>query len=147
LTGSAWTFAAQFNYSQNATEEFSPLEYFPQETLDPTHGTIATTATSSSILTLMSSLAAGSSSMKDLFTGGIVGVTIGGLAVLILACLLIYMHGQQKATGEILEHSQVPSQAVHSSYVTPSPDTREANSNMQKVGFGDVNYLGGKWLV
>ncbi len=91
---------------QNATEEFSPLEYFPKETINLTQGTI-----------LSSSPAANSSSKKDLSTGGIVGIVIGILAVFGLAGLLIYMRRWQ---GELLRNAEVLSQVGYTTYVIPT---------------------------
>jgi hypothetical protein len=57
------------------------------------------------------------------------------------------MHRRQKKPGEILQSSQIPSQAEHSSYVTPSPKMSEANyPNMQKEGFvaEGISDLGGR---
>jgi hypothetical protein len=90
--------------------------------------------------------AASLSPKKALSIGGIVGITIRSLAVFILAGLLIYMHRRQKKPGEILQSSQIPSQAEHSSYVAPRPGMSEANyPNMQKEGFvaGGISDLRG----
>jgi hypothetical protein len=74
-----------------------------------------------------------------------VGIAIGILAVFGLAGLLLYMRRRQKATGEILRNSEVPSQAGQSSYVPPTPGISEAKyPNMQKADFvaRDIDDLG-----
>lgn len=55
------------------------------------------------------------------------------------------MRRRQKATGEILRNSKVPSQAEQSSYVPPTPEISEAKyPNMQKADFvaRDIDSLG-----
>jgi hypothetical protein len=74
-----------------------------------------------------------------------VGITIGSLAVFILAGLLIYMYRRQKKP-EVLRSSQIPSQAEHSSNVAPNPRISEANyPNIPKADFvsRDIDDLGG----
>jgi hypothetical protein len=60
------------------------------------------------------------------------------------------MHRRQKKPEEILQSSQIPSQAEHSSHVAPNPGMSEANyPNMQKEGVvaGGISDLGERgWL-
>jgi hypothetical protein len=77
-----------------------------------------------------------------------VGIAIGILAAFGLG-LLIYMRRRQKATGEILRNSEVPSQARQSSYVPSTPEISEAKyPNIQKADFvtRDIDGLGGNGL-
>jgi hypothetical protein len=85
-------------------------------------------------------------SKKPLATGAIVGIAIGGVVVLILAAALIYMCGRQKTIGEMLRHSQAPTQPGHNTYLTMNPEMSETNfPNFQKTGLvaGDINDLQG----
>ena len=102
-------------------------------------------STSGSTTTPTSAPVVAQDSKKPLSTGGIVGIVIGGVVVLILAAALIYMCGRQKTMGEMLRHSQGPTQAGHNSYVAASPGISEANyPNMQKpLVAGDINDLRG----
>lgn len=120
------TYAQQFNYTQNATLEFSPTEYFPAE-LPFSRTTTATgaTATPTTAPSASSTASASSStSHSSLGTGPIVGIAIGGFAVLVLAAALIYMCGRQKTVNEILRHSNVPPSAP-ASYQPNSPGITE----------------------
>jgi hypothetical protein len=144
-----FTFDTQLAFALNATEEFSPMEYFPVEAL-PTRTTTATggsstsAPTSSSLAPTSSSaapIAASSGHSSSLSSGAIAGIAIGGAAVLVLAGALIYMCGRQKSMGDILRHSQQPPPHLgHNSYVGgPSGGMSEANyPNMQKTGHTSV---------
>lgn len=71
---------------------------------------------------------------SSLPTGAIVGIAIGGFALLVLAAALVYMCGRQKTVKEILRQSHLPP-ANHNSYQPPpsTPGFSEANyPNMQK---------------
>lgn len=127
-----FTFAQQLNYTQNATMEFSPLESFPVEAI-PTRTTTATGAptsastSSASSATTTAAVATTPTSSKSssLGTGPIVGIAIGGFAVVVLAAALIYMCGRQKTVTEILNRqSMAPSN--HNSYMPATAGMSEA---------------------
>jgi hypothetical protein len=141
---STFNFSTQFAFSQNATEEFSPLEYFPVEAL-PTRTTTATggtsmPTTSTSATDTPATAAAAASHSSSLSGGAIAGIAIGAAAVVLLAGALIYMCGRQKSLGDIIRHSQhPPPHPGHNSYVAGPSGMSEANyPNMQKVGHASV---------
>lgn len=131
------TFAAQMSFALNSTEEFSPGESFLPETLEPTFSrtttyTGATAAPTVAPATTSSTTPAPTTKSSSLPTGAIIGIAIGGCALLVLAAALIYMCGRQKTVQEILRQSQLPAPAQNS-YQPTSPGLSEANySNMQK---------------
>jgi hypothetical protein len=112
---------------------FSPLESFPVEAY-PSRTTTATGAPTGAN-TVSSSPAAAtttapaavvpSSSKSGLGTGPIVGIAIGGVAVLILAGALIYMCGRQKTVTEILHRQSMPP-SNHNSYMPSAAGMSEA---------------------
>lgn len=111
-----FTFAAQFLYTQNTTMEFSPMESIPVEAL-PSRTTTATgmptvvptTSNSSPAATTTAAGVPPSSPKSTLGTGPIVGIAIGGFAVVVLVIALVYMCGRQKTVNEILNrHSMAP---------------------------------------
>lgn len=135
---STFTFDTQFLYSQNATEEFSPMEYFPSEGL-PTRTTTATGATAiPTAATSTTTAATASSNSSSLSGGAIAGIAIGAAVVVLLAGALIYMCGRQKSLGEIIRHSQAPP-THHNSYLPGSTGMSEANyPNVHKQGHASV---------
>ncbi|TVY20065.1 putative GPI-anchored cupredoxin [Lachnellula arida] len=145
---SSWTYEAQFNYTQNATVEFSPLEYFPKEEA-PTRTTTATGATatpastSSSAATTSPAPAATAEHKSSISTGAIVGIAIGAVAVIALAGALIYMCGRQRTVKELLRHSQLPP-PQQPPYEANSPGMSEAHyANMYKTpAVGTTHYSG-----
>ncbi|TVY22544.1 putative GPI-anchored cupredoxin [Lachnellula hyalina] len=147
---SSWTYEAQFNYTQNATIEFSPLEYFPKEEA-PTRTTTATGATATPTAVSTSSSAATTSSApaltaehkSSISTGAIVGIAIGGVAVIALAGALIYMCGRQRTVKQLLRQSQ-PAPTPQPSYLANSPGMSEAQyANMYKgPAHGTTHYSG-----
>lgn len=148
---SSWTYEAQFNYTQNATVEFSPLEYFPKEEA-PTRTTTATGATATPTAVSTSSSAATTSSApavtaehkSSLSTGAIVGIAIGGVAVIALAGALIYMCGRQRTVKEILRQSQLPP-PQQPPYQANSPGMSEAHyANMYKNPAVDSPHYSGQ---
>lgn len=137
---STFTFSTQLAFALNATEEFSPMEYFPVEAL-PTRTTTATGGTAIPTAASSSPTATAAASHSSKLSGGaIAGIAIGAAVVLLLAAALIYMCGRQKSLGEILRHSQHPSQHPgHNSYVAGPGGVSEANyPNMHKVGHASV---------
>ena len=142
---STFNYTTQLAFALNTTQEFSPGEYFPVESL-PTRTTTATGATSipsaaSSATSTSSATAATASHSSSLSGGAIAGIAIGAAAVVILAGALIYMCGRQKSLGEIIRHSHPPAaHPGHNSYVAgPSGGMSEANyPNMQKTGHASV---------
>lgn len=138
---STQTFDGQFAYSQNATVEFSPGQYFPVESVaatitrstTATGGTVIPTPTSLSATTTPASTANSSSSKSGIGTGPIIGISIGAVAILVLAGSLIYMCGRQKTVTEMLNrHSMGPSN--HNSYIPSESGISEAYyRNMPKT--------------
>ena len=136
------TFAEQFAFSQNTTEGFSPGQSFLPETLAPartttyTGATAAPTAppvTTTSSASLPKPTAPAPSKSSSLPTGAIIGIAIGGFALLVLAAALIYMCGRQKTVKELLRQSTHQHPSNHNSYQPTSPGLSEANyPNMQK---------------
>jgi hypothetical protein len=120
---STFTFAAQFAYSQNTTEEFSPGQSFLPETLAPVRTTTYTGATAAPTATTASTSSASpapvASNSVAFPIGAIIGIAIGAFALLALAASLIYICGRQKTVKEILRHSQFPP-PNHNSY-QPAP--------------------------
>jgi hypothetical protein len=127
-----FTFEAQFNYSQNATVEFSPLEYFPVESVNPTRTATAIDYTTTPTATVAPQVTVAASKSPPLSAGAIAGVAIGGFAVLVLAAALLYMCGRQKTVKEILRQSTiVPTN--HNSYQPTALGISEAQyPNMVK---------------
>ena len=138
LQNATFTFEAQFNYSQNATIEFSPLAYFPVESLSPTRTATAVDYTTTPTGTLAPTIVASSKS-PPLSAGAIAGVAIGGFAVLVLAAALLYMCGRQKTVKEILRQSTiVPTN--HNSYQPTAFGISEAQyPNMVKNNSPNTN--------
>ncbi|PVH78932.1 hypothetical protein DL98DRAFT_560983 [Cadophora sp. DSE1049] len=145
-----FTYAQQFNYTQNATLDFSPGEYFPKEsrpsrtttatgaTFTPTP--IASTPTSSAINTAETTTAAAlpphphSSSKPSLGAGPIAGIVIGAVAVVALASALLYMCGRRQSVKEILQHQATAQPPNHNSYQPTVSGISEAqHPNMQKT--------------
>ncbi|KUJ11344.1 uncharacterized protein LY89DRAFT_689215 [Mollisia scopiformis] len=134
------TFQAQFNYTQNATLEFSPLEYFPAE-VSATRTTTATGATMTPTAppSTSSTAPASSSSHTSLGAGPIAGIAIGGFAVAVLAAALIYMCGRHKTINELMLRQSTLAASNHNSYQPASAGLTEANySNMQKTPMSDA---------
>jgi hypothetical protein len=133
---STFTFADQFAYTQNTTEEFSPGQSFLPETLPPVRTTTYTGATAAptATSTTASSTAAPVASKSAPFPiGAIVGIAIGAFALVVLAASLIYICGRQKTVKEILRQSQfLPSN--HNSYQPGPGGIYEAQyPNLQKA--------------
>jgi hypothetical protein len=129
----------------NETLDFSPGENpFPAETDAPKTTSASSTSTTASSTSstapaaTTSSPPAAASHKSGLGTGPIVGISIGAVAVAVLAGVVIYMCGRQKTIGEVLRHSQPPPPA-HNSYQPTSPGMSEAQyPNMQKQGFSSL---------
>lgn len=134
---STFTYASQLKYSLNATEEFSPLQYFPKE-VAPTTKTTTCTSTSTA------NCSPATSSSKKFPVGAIVGVVIGGVALLALAAALLYLCGRQKSLKQLLRNTSV--NANHDSY-TPAPTgTIEAKyPNMSKSPDLSIAASGGRF--
>src|SRR5882672_8332363 len=101
------------SFALNSTEEFSPGESFLPETLEPSFSrtttyTGATAAPTVAPATTSSTTPAPTAKSSSLPTGAIIGIAIGGCALLVLAAALIYMCGRQKTVQEILRQSQLP---------------------------------------
>ncbi|KAE9373045.1 hypothetical protein N431DRAFT_503818 [Stipitochalara longipes BDJ] len=132
------TFKSQMAYALNATVEFSPEQSFLPEALPTTSFSRTTTYTGATAPPTVAPAATSSaaslpSKSSSLPTGAIVGIAIGGFAVLALAAALLYMCGRQKTVKELLRQSQLPPN--HNSYQPQpsSPGFSEANyANMQK---------------
>ncbi|TVY46964.1 putative GPI-anchored cupredoxin [Lachnellula occidentalis] len=144
---SSWTFEAQFNYTQNATAEFSPLEYFPKEEA-PTRTTTATGATATTSATSTSSAATTSSAHAEhehkssLSGGAIAGIAIGAVAVIALVGALLYMCGRHRTVKDVLRQSQPPP-PQQPSYEASSPGMAEAHyANMYKSPAATAHYSG-----
>ncbi|KAE8445896.1 hypothetical protein EG329_012675 [Mollisiaceae sp. DMI_Dod_QoI] len=128
------TFAQQFNYTQNATLSFSPLEYFPKEVaFSRTTTATGATSTPTSTPTTTATTPPVASSHSSLGGGPIAGIAIGGFAVAALAAALIYMCGRHKTVNEILrQNNTTPSN--HNSYQPTSAGLPEAHyASMQKT--------------
>jgi hypothetical protein len=80
------TFDMQMQYAMNATYQLSPGDPFPSETANPssTHSAASTPGSNPD-------------SGTHLSTGAIVGIAIGGAAVLVLAGVVIYLCGRRGA--------------------------------------------------
>jgi hypothetical protein len=139
LQNATFTYEAQFDYSQNATIEFSPLEYFPVESLSPTRTATAIEYTTTPTGTYAPQVTAAASKSPPLSAGAIAGIAIGGSAVLVLAAALLYMCGRQKTVKEILRQSTiVPTN--HNSYQPTSLGISEAQyPNMAKNNSPSTN--------
>jgi plastocyanin len=134
-----FTYEAQFNYSQNATVEFSPLEYFPVESVNPTRTATAIDYTTTPTGTVAPQITVAASKSPPLSAGAIAGVAIGGFAVLVLAAALLYMCGRQKTVKEILRQSTiVPTN--HNSYQPTALGISEVQyPNMMKNNSPNTN--------
>jgi hypothetical protein len=132
LKNATFTYEAQFDYSQNATVEFSPMEYFPVESVNPTRTATAVDYTTTPTGTVAPQITVAASKSPPLSAGAIAGVAIGGFAVLVLAAALLYMCGRQKTVKEILRQSTiVPTN--HNSYQPTALGISEAQyPNMMK---------------
>lgn len=140
------TFAQQFNYTQNATLEFSPLEYFPKESAF-SRTTTATGASSTPTAppASTSTTPAATSSHTSLGAGPIAGIAIGGFAVAVLAAALIYMCGRHKTVNEILRQSTI-APSNHNSYQPTSAGLAQY-PNMQKTPMTETRFSGGAYGV
>jgi len=139
LQNATFTYEAQFNYSQNATVEFSPLEYFPVESVNPTRTATAIDYTTTPTGTVAPQITVAASKSPPLSAGAIAGVAIGGFAVLVLAAALLYMCGRQKTVKEILRQSTiVPTN--HNSYQPTALGISEVQyPNMMKNNSPNTN--------
>ncbi|KAH7354623.1 hypothetical protein BKA65DRAFT_496693 [Rhexocercosporidium sp. MPI-PUGE-AT-0058] len=148
---STFTHAQQFNYTQNATLDFSPGEYFPKESR-PSQTTTATGATytptptpsmpSSSVsiaaettsTSILASHPHSGNSRPFLDAGPIAGIVVGAIAVVALASALLYMCGRRQSVKEILQHQATAQSANHNSYQpTVSGISEPQYPNMQKT--------------
>ncbi|KAF7945406.1 hypothetical protein EAE96_010180 [Botrytis aclada] len=119
------TFDVQLAYAENATMEFSPNEYFPQET---------------------AKAVASDSSHKSFPPGAIAGIVVGAVAVIALAGGLFYMCGRHRTMKEVFHNgpasgppaSSNPYDDTHQSYMSQGGRTvSEANyPNMSKFASG-----------
>lgn len=86
-----------------------------------------------------------------LATGAIVGIAIGGVAVLVLGAALAWMCGRQRTVKEIMRQSQMPPQHNpnnHNSYQASTAGMSEAHySNMQKTPLSGSNSPGFSYSV
>ncbi|KAI9052754.1 hypothetical protein LZ554_003027 [Drepanopeziza brunnea f. sp. 'monogermtubi'] len=101
------SYANQFAYSQNATLEFSPGEYFPVES-KISRTTTATGATSTPTASSTSTAVPGKSPSTSLSGGAIAGIVIGALAIVLFASALLYMCGRQRGIGDLLRQHRQP---------------------------------------
>ena len=135
LQNATQTFEVQMQWALNTTEEFSPGQVYlpegPQTTVVRTTTYTGATAAPTAPPATTSSAPPVATKSSSLPVGAIVGIAIGGFAVLALAAALIYMCGRQKTIKEILRQSTMsPS---HNSYQPSSPGFSEANyANVQK---------------
>jgi hypothetical protein len=123
-------------FALNTTVEFSPGQSFLPEGQPPvtrtTTYTGATAAPTAPPATSSSTAPVEAKSSSSLPIGAIVGIAIGGFAVLVLAAALLYMCGRQKTVKEILRQSTI-APMNHNSYQPTSSGFSEANyPNMQK---------------
>jgi len=131
--------------------QFSPGEYFPKEEGPTSRTTTATGATATPTVQTVSATGPAATTTaaaptpehnhsSSLPTGAIVGIAIGGFAVVVLAGALIYMCGRQKTVKELIRQSQPP--PAHQAYPA-SPGMSEAQySNMQKTPMIGTHYSG-----
>ena len=151
---SSFTYAQQFNYTQNAKLDFSPGEYFPKESR-PSRTTTATGATftptpiastpTSPVINAVQTTAVTvpvpphphNGSKPSLGAGPIAGIVLGAIAVVALASALLYMCGRRQSLKELLQHQhQASSQPLpnHNSYQTTASGMSEAQyPTMQKT--------------
>ncbi|KAG9232013.1 hypothetical protein BJ875DRAFT_98988 [Amylocarpus encephaloides] len=133
---STFSFKAQLNYTTKAKLFLSPGEGFPEEVAKttsagatpsptPTSGANTAPATTSS--------ATVPADHKHLSTGVIIGIALGGFAVLVLAAALMYMFGRQKTMKEIFRQSQLPPPNHNSFQPTPPGFSESHYPNMQKA--------------
>ncbi|TVY73543.1 Extracellular serine-rich protein [Lachnellula suecica] len=128
---STFTYDAQLAFAGNTSIELSPGES-PSEGVAPTRSSGATQSTTTAESTSAAPAAGHKSSLP---TGAIVGIAIGGFAVVVLAIALIYMCGRQKTVQELIRHSQPPPRPT--TYQPGSPGMSEAQySNMNKSPIG-----------
>jgi hypothetical protein len=125
-------------WALNTTEEFSPGQVFlsegaPESTVVRTTTYTGATAVPTAPPATSSSIAPVATKSSSLPVGAIIGIAIGGFALLILAGALVYMCGRQKTVKEILRQSTLAA-PNHNSYQPTSPGFSEANyPNMQKT--------------
>ncbi|PMD41889.1 hypothetical protein L207DRAFT_582311 [Hyaloscypha variabilis F] len=132
------TFKSQMAYALNATVEFSPEQTFLPEALPTTSFSRTTTYTGATAPPTVAPATTTSAvplptKSSSLPTGAIIGIAIGGVALLALAAALLYMCGRQKTVKDMLRQSQPPPN--HNSYQPQpsSPGFSEANyANIQK---------------
>lgn len=135
LQNATQTLEVQMQWALNTTEEFSPGQVFlpegPQTTVVRTTTYTGATAAPTAPPATSSYAPPVATKSSSLPVGAIVGIAIGGFAVLVLAAALIYMCGRQKTIKELLRQSTIsPS---HNSYQPGSPGFSEAHyANMQK---------------
>ena len=141
---STQTFAMQHEFSQNATQEFSPGETFFEPELGSTRTRGSPTPTSTSG-------AAGGSNLVEadhphgLNPGVIAGIVIAAVFSVVIAAAVIYICGRQKTINEIL-HRQSAAPNPTSVYHPDLPGYAEAQyPNMGKTPMSTISRSAGRY--
>ncbi|CAG8959984.1 hypothetical protein HYFRA_00012701 [Hymenoscyphus fraxineus] len=145
-----WSYEAQFGFTQKAVIYLSPGETFPEE--KAASSTVLRTTTATGASTTPTSAPAATSSAPavvpaehshGLSTGAIVGIVIGGVAVLVLGAAVAWMCGRQRTVKEIMRQSQQPPSHNPNNHNSYQASMAEANySNMQKLPLSGQNSPG-----
>lgn len=118
-------FDDQLKFAKNASLMFSPGQIVPE--VAPSVSTASTSPTSTTTMAPENSAAVASKSVSSptLSTGSIIGISLGGAALLLTVALLLYICGRKRSVGGLFRPA--PSQPpLHPYYPSSSPSMASA---------------------